>query len=285
MKLLGRVTSQDRRALAFAIAVGAIAFTGAAHSDPINFLPSNTQFSIKVVDREIRITTIGQELFGIFDITQINNAAGTTTFWNGNGFSDGTQLVGFFQGLISAPDQTGGSGLSFTGGSLSVFDVPNGTYSPGTSPNTKDYVNQLCGGSATCLANPWLTANFDPGINDSLFTTPRDATLQGALATTNVQAEFAYLSETGGANGAFFNTNGFTFAHFAPADLFLRSNFVLANAQTCIANNGWQVCSDDPIIGKTAGAPEPGSLALLVLGALAAWGIRRRSLRGCVVSR
>jgi hypothetical protein len=270
---LDQAKSIGRRTLAVAVAAGAMAFAGAAYSDPINYIPPGSNFSIKFVDREIQIVTIGQELFGIFNITQINSADGNTTFWNGNGSTDGTQLVGFFEGLIAGPDQTGTpTGISFTAGHLALFNVPNGTYSPSTNPNTKDYLDQLCGGSATCLANPWLTANFVPGINDA-FGPTADATLQAVFATTNVNAGFGYLSVTGGANGAFFDTNGFHFNNFPDADLFLRSNFVLATPQTCFANNGWQVCSDDPIIG--ARIPEPATLLLLGLGALALGAIRR----------
>jgi hypothetical protein len=269
---LDQAKSIGRRTLAVAVAAGAIGFAGAAYSDPINYIPPGSDFSIKFVDREIQIIRFGQELFGLFNITQINSGDSSTTFWNGNGATDGTQLVGFFEGLISEPDQTGGTGLSFSGGHIALFNVPNGTYSPGTNPNTKDYLNQLCGGSATCLANPWLTADFVPGINDALGPTG-DATLQAAFAATNVQAGFGYLSVTGGANGPVFDTNGFSFVNFPNADLFLRSNFVLANPQTCTFNNGWQVCSDDPIIG--ARIPEPGTLLLLGLGALALGAIRR----------
>lgn len=270
---LDQAKSMSRKTLAVAVTAGAMVFAGAAYSDPINYIPPGSDFSIKFVDREIQIVTIGQELFGIFNITQINSADGSTTFWNGNGATDGTQLVGFFEGLISGPDQTGTpTGISFTGGHLALFNVANGTYSPSTTPNTKNYLNQLCGGSATCLANPWLTADFVPGINDA-FGPTANATLQAVFATTNVNAGFGYLSVTGGANGAFFDTNGFHFNNFPDADLFLRSNFVLATPQTCFANNGWQVCSDDPIIG--ARIPEPGTLLLLGLGGLALGAIRR----------
>lgn len=270
---LDQAKSIGRRTLAVAVAAGAIGFAGAAYSDPINYIPPGSDFSIKFVDREIQILRIGQELFGIFNITQINSGDGSTTFWNGNGATDGTQLVGFFEGLIAGPDQTGTpTGISFTGGHLELFNVANGTYSPSTSPNTKDYLNQLCGGSATCLANPWLTADFVPGIND-IFGPTADATLQAVFATTNVNAGFGYMSVTGGTNGAVFDTNGFAFNNFPNADFFLRSNFVLATPQTCFFNNGWQVCSDDPIIG--ARIPEPGTLLLLGLGGLALGAIRR----------
>lgn len=255
------------------LALATVGFASSATADPINYIPASSEISIKFVDREIQITQVGQELFGIFDITQINSGDGTTTYWNGNGVSDGTQLVGYFQGLISEADQTASGGLSFSGGTISLFNVANGTYSPSTSPNSKDYLNQLCGGSAACLANPWLTLDFVPGINDSLGPTG-DATLQAALATTNVQAGFGYMSVTGGTNMAYFDTNGYTFTNFNPADMYFRSNFVLASQQTCSSNNGWAVCSDDPIIGNTV--PEPTTVGLLGLGLASLAGLSRR---------
>jgi len=288
MKLSRMHGHKARNGIAAAIAVACTALAGVAAADPINFIPGNTDISIKFTDREIEITSLGQKLFGIINITQILNAAGTTTFWNGNGGSDGTQLVGVFQNLTAIADQTGGGGLSFTGGDLELYLVPNGSYNPGCAPNsiTGTDLNKNLAGGAGCAVNalptPWLTADFVPGINNVI--PGGNATLQAAFALTNVQAGFGYLSVAGGGtNNAYFDTNGYTFAQnvfgpgvnaFAPADLFLRSNFVLANPQTCTAPDGWQVCSDDPVQGKTV--PEPATIALLGLGALAAGVVRRK---------
>lgn len=268
-KIFGSLTRLGIAACAAGTLMG---WAGIATANPISFIPAGTDISIKFVDREVLITGVGQELFGLVNITQINNADSSVTFWNGNGVSDGTQLVGYFEGLTSVADQTGGAGLSFTGGQFVLYSVPNGTYSPSTNPNTKDYANQLCGGAC---GTPWLTADFVPGINDA-FGPAADASLQAALATSNVQAGFGYLSVTGGTYASTFDTDTYTFLNFNPADLFLRSNFVIAGSQACPTNtaNGWQVCSDDPVAGHTA--PEPGTIALLGLALLAGGAIRRR---------
>jgi hypothetical protein len=101
--------------------------------------------------------------------------------------------------------------------------------------------------------------------------------LQAAFAATNVQAGFGYIGVTGGTNFARFDTNSYTFTNFGPADLYLRSNFVIPTTQTCTNDNGWQICSDDPVIGKTPeGVPEPNTLALLGLAALAGGMVRRK---------
>lgn len=275
MKLSSFFGRSALNGIASCMAAALVGWVGVANADPISFLPANSDLSIKFVDREKEITGLGQELFGLVNITQFNNFDSSITFWNGNGATDGFQLVGYFEGLTSIADQTGGTGLSFTGGHIVLYLVPNGQYSPGTSPNTKDFADQLCGGA--CPA-PWLTADFVAGINDALGPTG-DATLQAALAATNVQAGFGYLSVTGGTNAAFFDTNGFTFTNFDPADISLRSNFVLANNLpgsqcTTTTSNGWGVCSDDPLNARTA-VPEPGILALLGI-ALFGFGFARR---------
>lgn len=266
------ITSTIKR---IGVAVALAGLASVATADPIDYLPGSTDLQIKFQNRENEITGLGQELFGILNITSILNSTGDTTFWSGNGVTDGTQLVGYFENLTSAADQTGGTGLSFTGGNIVIYNVPTGNYSITTSPNTKDYANQLCGGA--CPA-PWLTADFVPGINDDIGAAA-DATLQAAIATTNVQAGFGYASITGGTNGAFFDSDMFEFTNFAAADLFLRSNFVLQDSNACSTtqSGGWEVCSDDPITARTSGIPEPGILALLGISGLALGLVRRRT--------
>jgi PEP-CTERM motif-containing protein len=271
MKHLKEILREVRRGIVIAAGMAAVGVSGTSAADPITFLPSASDLEIVFVDREIVITGAGQMLFGIFNITAITNLTGTQTYWAGNGLSDGTQLVGFFTGLISEADQTGGTGLSFTGGTFTIYDVPNGQYQPGAAPNTQDFAALLCGGA--CPAT-WLSGIFVPGVNDSI---GGDATLQAAIASTNVAAGDGFLSVTGGANLAFFDTNGFTFANFGPADLSLRSNFSLAGGGLCSVeqSSGWFVCSNDPITARTV--PEPATLLLLGGGLIGLALSRRRS--------
>lgn len=259
-------------AVAASVAAALLGFSSVASADPLTFMPANTDFRIKFVNYENLVTEEGQELFGLINVTTIGNAAGTQTFWNGNGSTDGTSLVGYFQGLIAEADQTGGDGLSFTGGSGVLYVVPSGDFSPSTNPNTLDIVNQLCGGAA--CPDPWLTFDFVPGINDAI---NGDASLQGAFAATNVQAGFGFLSVTGGTAGDFLNTDGYTFVNFPAADMSFRSNFALqGNNCSSEASQGWAVCSDDPLDARSAAVPEPGTLALAGLAALIAGSVSRR---------
>ena len=131
------------------------------------------------------ITQNGQQLFGIFNITQITNSTGSTTFWNGNGASDGTQLVGFFTGFTAVIPGLAGQ-VDFTGGQFVVYDVPNGSYNTLVAQNSDPAIlanrlQQLCGG-VSCPA-PWVTGNFVPGILDSIGNTT--ITLDAALAPTS----------------------------------------------------------------------------------------------------
>jgi len=279
MARIDQASKKGRKALA-AVALAILGFAGAASADPITFLPAGDDFKFKYSNLENQITASGQELFGIFNITSITDQLGSTTFWSGNGVSDGTQLVGFFSDLIATVT---GTTVTFTGGYLVIYDVANGSYNPSAFPNIDpdtltptQLATELCGGVA--CPTPWATFNFVPGILDPNNT----VTLAAALAPTFpvTATGNGYLS-TGttpagtGTNNAAFNTNGFNlFTNNPPADAFLRSDFSLCGPTNLIACAGWQVTSEDPV--TVSRVPEPQSLALLGLGLLAIFVTRRR---------
>jgi len=286
MTFFQKAIRASSKGLVAAVAVGAIGLAGGARADPVTFLPGGTDFKLKFSNEEIQITQSGQQLFGIFNINLITNSSGSTTFWSGNGTSDGTQLVGFFTGLTSVvPGPAGPSSVDFTGGFFVVYDVPNGDYNTLVDQNLDpailaNRIAQLCGGVA--CPTPWLTGSFAPGILDALGNTT--ITLDAALAPTSpITAKgTGYLSVGAnpfgvGLHNSLFDTNGFTFLNNPAADLLLESEFSLCPTPTtpaCTAAD-WQVRSDDPIFARSA-VPEPGTLALVGLGMLAAAGIRRR---------
>jgi hypothetical protein len=184
MKFFHKAILASLKGLIAAVAVGAIGLTCGAWADPINFLPAGTDFEIKFPNEEVQITVSGEQLFGIFNVahvTQITNSNGSTT--NGNGGLDGTQLVGFFTGLISVvPGPADPTSVDFTGRSFVVYDVPNGDYNMAVDQNLDPAVlanrqAQLCGG-VVCPA-PWLTGVFAPSILDTIGNTTitLDATL------------------------------------------------------------------------------------------------------------
>jgi len=278
-----RVKSEGRTALAIGIAAGAIGFGGGALADPINFLPTNTDFKLKFSNEEIQIVRSGQELFGIFNINAITNTTGSINYWTGNGVSDGTQLVGFFTGLISViPGPGGPQSVDFTGGEVVVYDVPNGDYNTFANQNLDPAIlanrqAQLCGGVA--CPTPWLTALFAPGILDPNPLITLDAALAPTSPATAKGSGYLSVGTNSfgtGTNNAAFDTNAYTFTANPPADMLLLSEFSLCPSPTtpgCSAAD-WQVRSDDPIFARRV--PEPATVLLLGLGGLALGAIRRK---------
>jgi hypothetical protein len=278
------VKSQGRTALAIGIAAGAIGLAGGAMADPINFLPTNTNFKLKFSNEEIQIVQSGQELFGIFNINAITDTTGSVNYWTGNGVSDGTQLVGFFTGLISViPGPGGPQSVDFTGGSFAVYDVANGDYDTTANQNLDPAIQanreaQLCGGVA--CPTPWLTGLFAPGILDPNMLITLDAALAPTSPLTAKGTGYLSVGTNAfgtGTNNAAFDSNAYTFSANPPADMLLLSEFSLCPSSTTPACSAadWQVRSDDPIFARRVTVPEPGTLLLLGLGGLLFGAIRR----------
>lgn len=289
MKVFNKGSKQRLLGCALAVALGVGAT--ATYADPINFLPPSTDFKFKFSNDEVLITQSGQSLFGIFNITSITNLTGSVTYWSGNGVTDGTQLVGLFTGLTSTvPGVEGGSSINFTGGQLAIYNVANGSYNPAAAKNSDPAIvaNRnalLCGGVACPTA--WATANFVPGILDSIGNTT--VTLDAALAPTSPATATGngYLSMAAnafgaGTNNGAFDSNEFTFLTPGnnPADLFLKSDFSACPTATTpgCTSDSWQVISEDPVTARRI--PEPGTLMLLGVALLGATAAMRKGMRG-----
>src|SRR5882672_12434450 len=150
-----------KRLLAFFIGLVVMGLGGAAQATPLDAIPAGANFQVKFLNAEVLITQPGQELFGVFIVTSINNNVnGNPFFGNGDG---GRSLVGSFQSLIASSVVFGATSgeIKFTGGLVNIYDVPFGSYHPEVSPNSQNFGAQLCGGA--CPA-PLIIANFAPGI-------------------------------------------------------------------------------------------------------------------------
>jgi hypothetical protein len=233
--------------------------SGQAKADAITaVLPSGAAVQFKYNDLETVVDSVGDVLTGIFAISSINDPSGTPVYF-ASGLS-GSELNGFFTGLTVAAitPTTGGFNIYFTGGTLNMYNVPNGSYSPTSPLNPLD--PQICGGA--CPA-PWLTMNFVPGVvtTDDL-STPFNETLTTLFST--VTSLSSPLTGTG--DGNLLITGGTAASSFNP-NLSLQSNLQSCPttdpnfAPNCAKAGAWPLASFDPVVGSTV--PEPGTIFLM----------------------
>jgi hypothetical protein len=266
-----------KRFLVLFIGLAVVGMVGvqAAQATPLDAIPAGATFQVKFLDAEIKITGTGQELFGVFVVTSINNPiSGLPYFNNGDG---GRSLVGSFESLnsnafiILSPTT---AEIKFTGGLINLYDVALGSYHPEILPNTKNFGAQLCGGA--CPA-PLIIGNFAPGILPGDGTTTLDALLNATNPQTGKGT--GYIDVVGGTQGARFDTNGFV-TTAGLRDLFFESDFAeCTSTADPRCTHGWQLRSNDPVTGSTRRVPGPATLLLLGAGLVGVGLWRARSRR------
>jgi hypothetical protein len=290
-----------------ALVVGTAASFGAMAA-PSFYLNSyagwDGSFSIKLAGYEAFTGGLvaGSENFGVLKVTSILDGSGNHTLWtDGQG---GAEITGIFSGIKIDTVSVGPFGdarVLSTGGLSSFFINPFGsllstTGGLGFSQGLGGYaaggcaVNQNCykGISNVAGGGSMLDVKWVSGVDNNLGA-PYDTkiTVDGTfVSTSNPQSGFAagYMSVTGGTYATTFDTNSFTFSKpgNAPADLRANNTFCTpgANCSATVADagglptaGGWALRIDDPVNGRV---PEPGSIALVGLGLLAAGFARRR---------
>jgi hypothetical protein len=236
--------------------------------------PGSGQIKTTENSYEGLVTTPGDILQGIFNVSQINDSNGISYLY-GQG---GNYLVGVFTGFTlqtitpTAPtfiEPLGGFDLAFSGGSLKYYSFASDPFAGNVlidnSGTKQDAINALSLGTLELDLTPQtIVGTTTLGIH-----VPSNLTTFTGASTTTV-----FLDIIGGASASLFDKDTFQNAFtLALADATYQGS---ANSTTCFPGR-WEVCGDNHATLRLI--PEPLTLSLFGAGLAGAAALRRRKAK------
>lgn len=227
--------------------------------------------------------------FGIFQVTSIQDAQGTTPVWTaaapGNTIP---RLTGVFWGFDIYNVDPNGSTAKASGGYIALFanptfDVAIREQGPGamigsgsTTIDGFDFPTYTGITDGTLLLAAQYQSGCDALDPNATLCAPTFLNIFGSFL--GAAKGYAEVDPTLGELGAHFDTG--SLATDTPGvfrDISLQSNFTPPSLSGCVAptcTTNWPVWSFDPVFGRTV--PEPATVGLIGLGLLGVAGVSRR---------